>query len=174
MSQHQADATGGGDGGEIARVPSLVPGLDAVLCGGFLRGGLYMVQGPPGAGKTILSNQIIYSRAAAEGDRALFVTVLGESHGRMLAHLRPMRFFDPALLPEPVTYISAYQALENDGLKGLATLIFREVRARGTTLLVLDGMSAVEAKAGAGFEMKRFTHELQTLASATNCTMLLL
>ena len=174
MSQHEADATERGDDGEIARVPSLVPGLDEILCGGFLQGGLYMVQGPPGAGKTILSNQIIYSRAAAAGDRALFVTVLGESHGRMLAHLRPLRFFDPALLPERVTYISAYQALEDDGLKGLVTLILGEVRPRGTTLLVLDGISAVEAKAGAGFEMKRFTHELQTLASATNCTMLLL
>jgi circadian clock protein KaiC len=174
MSQHEADATEGGDAGDIARVPSLVPGLDAVLCGGFLRGGLYMVQGPAGAGKTILSNQIIYSRAAAEGDRALFITVLGESHGRMLAHLRALRFFDPALLPERVTYISGYQALEDNGLKGLAVLILREVRARGIALLVLDGMGAVEAKAGAGFEMNRFTHELQTLASATNCTMLLL
>src|SRR5438105_6379500 len=53
-------------------------------------------------------------------------------------------------------------------------LILREVQARRTMLLVLDGMSAVEAKAGTGFEMKRFTHELQTLASATDCTMFLL
>ncbi len=37
-------------------------------------------------------------------------------------------------------------------------------------------MSAVTAKAGseASFEMKRFTHELQILASATDCTMFLL
>jgi circadian clock protein KaiC len=87
-----------------------------------------------------------------------------------------MRFFDPALIPEQVAYISAYQALEDEGLKGLSTLIRREVLARGVTLLVLDGASAIEAKAGAGagFEMKRFTHELQTLASATSCTMFLL
>src|SRR3954462_9456392 len=98
MTQHETNA---GEG-EVERVPSLVPGLDTVLCGGFLQGGLYMIQGPPGVGKTILSNQIMYSRAAAQADRALFVTVLGENHGRMLAHLRPMRFFDPALLPERV------------------------------------------------------------------------
>jgi circadian clock protein KaiC len=174
MSQHEADPTEGGDDGEIARVPSLVPGLDTVLCGGFLQGGIYLIQRPPGTGKTILGSQIIYRRAAAAGDRALFVTVLGENHGRMLAHLRPMRFFDPALVSERVTYISAYQALDDDGLKGLATLLRREITTRGATLMVLDGMSAVEAKAGAGFELKRFTHELQTLASATNCTMLLL
>jgi circadian clock protein KaiC len=157
----------------IERVPTLVPGLDQILCGGFLRGGLYMVQGAPGMGKTILANQILYRRAAEAG-RALFITVLGENHGRMLAHLRPMRFFDPSLIPEGVNYLSAYQALEEEGLVGVAALIRREVLAHRATLLVLDGMSAVEAMAGAGFEMKRFIHELQTLASATGCTMLLL
>jgi circadian clock protein KaiC len=152
-----------------------VPGLDTVLRGGFLRGGLYIVQGSPGTGKTILASQIIYTHAA-QGRRALFVTVLGENHGRMMQHLRPMRFFDPPLVPEPVTYINAYQALEDEGLKGLLTLFRREVQARGATLLVLDGLSAVEAKAGADavFALKQFTHELQTLASATDCTMFLL
>ena len=43
--------------GELERVQSLVPGLDTVLRGGFLRGGLYMIQGLPGTGKTILANQ---------------------------------------------------------------------------------------------------------------------
>ena len=170
MTQHETNA--GGEG-ELERVQSLVPGLDTVLCGGFLRGGLYMIQGPPGTGKTILANQIIY-RQAGKGSRALFVTVLGESHGRMMVHLGPMRFFNESFIPEQVTYISAYQALEDDGLKGMVTLIRREVQARGATLLVLDGMSAVEAKAGTEFEMKRFTYELQTLASATDCTMFLL
>lgn len=172
MARHEADLSGHEED-EVERVRSFVPGLDAVLCGGFLQGGLYMVQGPPGAGKTILASQIIYSHAA-EGSRALFVTVLGENHGRMMVHLRPMRFFDPSRIPDQVTYSSAYHALEDEGLDGLATLIRREILARGATLLVLDGMSTVKAKAGAGFEMKRFTHELQTLASATGCTMFLL
>ncbi len=160
---------------EIERVPSHVPGLDAILRGGWLRGGLYIVRGSPGAGKTILGSQIIYTHAA-QGRRALFITVLGESHGRMMQHLRPMRFFDPSLVPDLVTYINAYQALEDEGLTGLLALLRREIQAHGADLLILDGLSAVEAKAGAGavFEMKRFTHELQTLASATACTMFLL
>jgi circadian clock protein KaiC len=157
----------------IERVPSLVPGLDPVLCGGFLRGGLYLIQGSPGMGKTILANQILY-RHVAEAGRALFITVLGENHGRMLAHLRPMRFFDPSHIPDRVTYLSAYHALEGEGLEGVMALIRREALAHQATLLVLDGVSAIEAKAGAEYEMKRFTHELQTLASAMNCTMLLL
>jgi circadian clock protein KaiC len=167
--------TGGDADKEIERVPSLVPGLDAILCGGFLRGGLYIVRGSPGTGKTVLGSQIIYSHAA-QGRRALFITVLGENHGRMMQHLRPMRFFDPSLVPDSVTYINAYQALEDGGLKGLLALFRREVQACGANLLVLDGLSAVEAQAAAGavFEIKRFTHELQTLASATDCSMFLL
>jgi circadian clock protein KaiC len=172
MTQADTDAPGGDDS-DLARVPSHVGGLDAVLNGGFLQGGLYMIQGPPGAGKTILASQVLYGRASA-GERALFVTVLGENHGRMFAHLRPMRFFDASLVPDQVTYISAYHALGDEGLKGVATLLRREVHARGATLLVLDGVSAVEAKAGSKFEMQRFTHELQTLASMTGCTMFLL
>jgi circadian clock protein KaiC len=170
MTPNTADAD---DDGEIERVPSLIPGLDAILSGGFLRGGLYMIQGGPGAGKTILASQIIYGHAA-QGSRVLFVTVLGENHGRMMVHLRPMSFFNQSLIPDHVTYISAYQPLEDEGLDGLVTLLRREVQTRGAALLVLDGMSAVQAKSAAVFEMKRFTHELQTLASATNCTMFLL
>src|SRR5262249_37989483 len=40
--------------------------------------------------------------------------------------------------------------------------------------LVLDGLSAVHAKTSSSFEMKRFAHELQALALATDCTMFLL
>ena len=171
MAQPETGADSGGS--RIVRVPSHVPGLDAILCGGFLQGGLYMIQGQPGAGKTLLASQVLYGHAAA-GGRSLFVTVLGESHGRLLLHMGMMRFFDPSAIPDKVAYISAYHALEDEGLKGLATLIRREVLSRGTTILVLDGASAVEGRAESGFEMKRFTHELQTLASATGCTMFLL
>ncbi|WP_428542156.1 RAD55 family ATPase [Rhodopila sp.] len=158
---------------EIERVPSLVPGVDTILRGGFLSGGLYMIQGSPGMGKTILANQIIYN-LARRGHRALFVTVLGENHGRMMLHLRPMRFFDASFMPDHVRYISAYQAFDDDGLSGLANLLRREILAHQATLLVVDDMSAVQAKAPGTFDMKRFTHELQTLASLTNCTMFLL
>jgi circadian clock protein KaiC len=168
----QVDNKAGGSRGPMERISSHVPGLDAILCGGFPRGGLYMIQGLPGMGKTVLGNQIIYSQRAES--RALFVTVLGESHGRMLMHLRTMQFFDEARMPDQVAYINAYNELEDEGLKGLLTLLRREVQARKATLVVLDGMSSVSAKASAEFELKRFVHELQTLASATNCTMFLL
>ena len=62
MTQHETNA--GGEG-ELERVQSLVPGLDTVLCGGFLRGGLYMIQGPPGTGKPTRSSTAKPAKEAA-------------------------------------------------------------------------------------------------------------
>jgi circadian clock protein KaiC len=161
------------DDAEIERMPTLVPGLDAILCGGFMRGGLYMIQGPPGAGKTTLASQIIFNRARGRS-RTLYVTMLGESHGRMMAHLRRMGFFDQSLIPDHIAFVSAYQILEDEGLTGLWTLLRREAVSRQTTLLVVDGMSAIEAKTRSDFDMKRFAYDLEVLAASTNCTIFLL
>ena len=107
-----------------------VPGLDAILGGGVFEGGIYIVQGAPGAGKTILGNQICFN-AVARGGRALYVTLLAESHSRMLQHLRGLSFFDEDVILDRLSYVSAFHALEADGLKGLMDLLRREMRSRG-------------------------------------------
>ena len=82
----------------LPRVPTGIPGLDEVTGGGFLKSGVYMVQGAPGAGKTILANQLSYTHAAA-GDRVVYITMLAESHARMLQHMSAFSFFDESLVP---------------------------------------------------------------------------
>src|SRR5438132_2038935 len=84
-------ATDGSGPPLLKRIPSGVPGLDAVLRGGFLRGGVFIVQGSPGAGKTILGNQICFRHVAA-GGRALYTTLLAENHARMLLHIGQLGF----------------------------------------------------------------------------------
>ena len=162
----------GADAG-IERLPSGVAGLDTILHGGFIRGGLYIIQGVPGAGKTILGNQICYNHVAG-GNSALYVTLLAENHARMLLHLRPMHFFDPSVIPEALTYVSAFDILEEAGLKGLQTLLRQEAEARNATLLVLDGLVAAQESGASTREFKRFVNELQTQAGAIDCTMFLL
>jgi circadian clock protein KaiC len=157
----------------IERVPSGVPGLDTVLNGGFPRGGIHILQGAPGAGKTTLGNQICYHHAAA-GGRALYVTLLSETHSRMLLHLGTMRFFDAARLPDQIAYISGFGALQGEGLPGLVTLLRREVAARKATVLVLDGLVAAEDRAASDTEFKAFIQELQTQAGLHGCTVFLL
>src|ERR1700745_1691016 len=110
----------------LKRIPTGVPGLDTVLRGAFLRGGIFIVQGSPGAGKTILGNQICFNHVAASG-RAIYVTLLAENHARMLLHIGQLGFFQEVSIPERLYYISAYRVLEQDGLAAVLDLLRREV-----------------------------------------------
>jgi circadian clock protein KaiC len=157
----------------IARVRSGVPGLDTILSGGFTRGGIHILQGPPGTGKTTLANQICYHHAAA-GLRALYVTLLTETHAQMLQNLGTMRFFDMSCLPEQISYISGFGIMEAEGLPGLVTTLRREIAARKVTVLILDGLVAAEDQATSDTEFKKFIQELQTQAGMHGCTVFLL
>ena len=78
----------------VVRMKSGVQGLDTLLAGGFLKGGIYLIMGPPGAGKTVLGNQLCFHHVAS-GERAVYVTLLAESHARMLTHIQSMQFLRP-------------------------------------------------------------------------------
>jgi circadian clock protein KaiC len=157
----------------IDRFPTGIEGLDIITQGGLLVSGVYIVQGVPGSGKTIMANEICY-RHIAGGGRAIYVTLLAESHSRMLQHLRPMAFFDENVIPERLFYVSAFRTLEEEGLKGLLALLRREIRAQKVSLLVLDGLVAAEESAATPRDFKKFIHELQSHAVASECTVLLL
>jgi circadian clock protein KaiC len=155
------------------RRPTGLPGLDRILEGGLLVSGVYIVQGPPGAGKTVLANQICFHHAST-GGKALYVTLLAESHSRMFAHLRRMAFFDERAIPEGVYYIGGYSTLESDGLDALITLIRRAIQKHKATLLVVDGLVSAQEAAPTDREFKKFLHEMQTLTELVECTVILL
>jgi circadian clock protein KaiC len=157
----------------LARLSSGITGLDEILRGGFLEGGVYIIQGSPGAGKTVLANEICF-RHAATGGRAAYVTLLAEMHTRLLQHLRPMAFFDESVIPESLYYVSAFHTLEGNGLKGLIDVLRREIKGQHADLLVVDGLVAAQESAPSDREFKKFIHELQAHASASGCTVLLL
>lgn len=157
----------------LDRIPSGIEGLDTILAGGFIPGGITIIQGRPGTGKTILGNQMCFNHARTGGN-ALYVTLLAESHARMLMHLSSLDLIDQSVIPDRMYYISAFSILETEGLRGLLTLLRREVRAHDATMLVLDGLVAAERHAGSDIEFKKFIYELQIQATVTGCSMFLL
>jgi circadian clock protein KaiC len=155
------------------RRPTGIEGLDTILDGGLLVSGVYIIQGPPGAGKTILANQTCFNHAAA-GGRAIYVTLLAESHSRLFAHLRRMAFFDESAIPDRVYYIGGYSALDAGGLDALVSLIRGAIQKQKATLLVVDGLVSAQESSPTEREFKKFLQEIQTLADLTACTVLLL
>ncbi len=161
---------------QAPRVPSGVPGLDAILGGGFVSGGTYILRGAPGAGKTIFANQACF-RHAARGGRALYVTLLAESPTRMLRRMAGLDFFDPAAVPSRVYYVSALDTLSQDGPPALLGLLRAELARTGATLLVLDGLfPAAGGAGGGGFDrpIRRFLGELQDHTVKAGCVALVL
>ena len=150
-----------------------IPGLDRILDGGLLQAGVYIIQGPPGAGKTILANQACFHHAS-EGGRAVYITLLAESHSRMFAHLRRMEFFDESKIPESVYYVGGFSTLEAEGLGGLVTLVRGIVTKKSAGLAIIDGLVSAREMAPSDREFKKFLHELQVLADLTRCIVILL
>jgi len=160
-------------GEPVQRVPSGSAGLDTVLNGGWMHGGTYMVTGAPGTGKTILGNQLCFSHVAT-GGRAVFVTMLSESHGRMMTHLRQMDFFQRDIIGQKLHYVSGYATLKAEGLDGLSKLLYRAVREHQASVLVVDGLLAVQETAGGMLPLREFLHALGVHNALAGCTTLVL
>lgn len=157
----------------MERIDTGVPGLDTILNGGLFSGGVYVVEGSPGSGKTILGNQICFHRAS-RGDSTIYITLLAESHTRLISHLRGMAFFRPELISSSIYYVSAFKVLEQQGLDGLLRSVRESVSARNASFVVLDGLVSAEEFAPSARDFKKFIHELQTICGMTGCTVLLL
>ncbi len=76
----------------ITRIPTRVPGLDAVLHGGLPVNSTTLISGVPGSGKTTLATQIIFNNATPEHP-ALFISTVSEPQARLLRYIQQYSFF---------------------------------------------------------------------------------
>jgi circadian clock protein KaiC len=104
----------------LQRFPSGIAGLDRILSGGLFIGGNYLVLGPPGAGKTILGNQLCFHHIAT-GGRAIYLSLLAETSSRLLATLEPFTFYIPEAVGDTLTYFSGSSVLEKKVSRGCSS-----------------------------------------------------
>jgi circadian clock protein KaiC len=155
------------------RISTGVAGLDTLLGGGLVAGGVYLIMGRPGTGKTTLGNQACFAHVRS-GARAVYVTLLAETHTRMLRNLASMAFFRPESIGAQIAYVGAYLVLRERRLTGLLALLRRVLADEKPSLLVLDGLTTASALGESDAATKEFVAELQVLSDMSRCTTIVL
>jgi hypothetical protein len=126
----------------IRRLPTGVPGLDAVLGGGVPEFSFNVIAGTPGAGKTTLVQQIMFALARADRP-ALFFTVLGEPPLKMLRYQQQFEFFDLAKVNASVRFINLAKEAREGGLDAVLKRIVQEVEATSPAIVIVDSFRSV-------------------------------
>ncbi len=155
------------------QVPTGVPGLDRLLNGGLREGGLHVVLGGPGMGKSILAHQI-GSTIVRAGGKVIYLTALVETHQTLIAQARTFPFFDPSSVPGSFYYASLYPALARGGLAAAREEVGRLVATHGPSLVILDGVHALKVASERPMDYQQFIYELEAQAGVTGMTTLLL
>jgi circadian clock protein KaiC len=152
--------------------PTGIEGLDEVLGGGLRSGSLYLLYGPSGAGKTICGAQIGFN-VARQGGQVLVVTLISESHGKLLDHLSGFDFFEESLIGSAVTFLNGYEALKEKGPQGLLELLTSLTSAHRPRLLVIEGFSTLRGLDIGDFDVAQFVYQLNALVTSFGCAALL-
>jgi circadian clock protein KaiC len=135
----------------IRNVASGVPGLDAVLGGGFCEYSFNVVIGPPGAGKTTLAQQILFANAT--NDRtALYFTGLGEPTVKMLRYQRQFDFFDASRVPSAVRFVNLSTEAAAGDLDVVLARIVAEMAEHQPAFVALDSFRTIGGQLAPGAE----------------------
>ena len=158
---------------DIPRVQTGVPNLDAIFHGGLPKGSVTVVSGPPGSGKTTLTQQICFHNASAKGHVLSFGT-LSEPTAKTLRYLQQFAFFDPKKLDGSVQFVDLGVMLRTEGLEAAAALIMEHVKKVKPAIVVIDSFKVFDDLARSREELRKFVYEIAVNLMAWEATALLL
>jgi circadian clock protein KaiC len=159
---------------DVVRIETGVRNLDALFQGGLPQGSVVVLAGPPGAGKTILTQQICFHNASA-GQRVLYFNTLSEPTAKTLRHLTQFSFFDVEKLDAGgIQFVDLGVILRTKGLEQASSLIMEQVRKVKPAIVVIDSFRVFDDLARSKEELRKFGYELAVNLMAWEVTTFLL
>jgi circadian clock protein KaiC len=153
-----------------------IAGLDDILRGGLSPGGLYLIEGTSGTGKTTLGLQFALT-GAARGESVVYVTLsetqrdlelVARSHGWDLDHVHIMQ-----ALALPGKTATMFYPSEVE-LEALMTRLKEEIQRVGPARIVIDSLSEIRLIAEGPLRYRREMMGLKQYLASGRSTVLLL
>ena len=158
----------------LQRIETGVRNLDALLHGGLPKGSVSVFGGSPGAGKTILAQQICFHHASAK-QRVLWFSTLSEPTAKTLLYLSQFSFFDREKVDRAeVQFVDLGVILRAKGLDEPTKLIMRHVKKFKPAVAVIDSFKVFDDLAKSREEQRKFSYELAVQLMAWETTSILL
>ncbi len=154
----------------VQTVPSGIPDLDELLCGGIERGTVTILSGPSGVGKTTLGTQFM-KEAAGRGERSV-IYIFEEAMGTLInrcesvnipVHTMMERGTLEIIFVEPLLYTP----------DEFANMVRRQVEEEDTRIIMIDGISGYQISFQ-GENVVRHLHALCRYLKNMGITILLI
>lgn len=126
----------------INLLPTGAAGLDAILHGGLPEFSFNLIAGSPGAGKTTLAHQIMFSQASAER-RALYFTALGEPAVKLLRYQQQFAFFDVDKVNTAIRFVNLADDFAAGNYARVVDRMQAEVAAFSPSLVFVDSFRSL-------------------------------
>ncbi|MEO5968734.1 MAG: ATPase domain-containing protein [Bdellovibrionia bacterium] len=158
----------------IGRIETGVRNLDALLHGGLPKDSVTVFGGPPGAGKTVLTQQLCFHNASPKS-RVLFVQTLSEPTAKTLKYAAQFSFFDAKKIEDgSVSFVDIGVLMRYKGLEPAFSLLASEFRRVKPALVAIDSFKVFSDLARSQEELRKFTYNIVIQLMAWECTAFLL
>ncbi len=155
----------------LERITTGIPALDSILGGGIPRYSIVFVAGPPGTGKTVLCQQMLYANAR-KASSALYLGTLSEPVLKMMRYVQGFSFFNASIVGAEVVYGDLGSALERDGGPGVLAELDELIKKQRPELLVIDSFKVLREHFPDVTEFRDFCCELMARLTAWEVTSL--
>ncbi|MFN0070841.1 MAG: ATPase domain-containing protein [Chloroflexota bacterium] len=146
--------------------------LDRILGGGVPRHSLLVIAGEPGAGKSILTLQMLFHWARA-GKKVLYFTTLSEPAIKLIRYTQMFSFFDLSLLDERFDFVDLGSALREQGPERAMAEIVARVEQEEPDIVAVDSFKAIHDLFPTAAQSRTFVYDLAVHLASWGATTFL-
>jgi KaiC/GvpD/RAD55 family RecA-like ATPase len=133
--------------------------MDELVEGGYPRGNLIVLSGPPGSGKTIFGFQFLYDGILRRGEVGLYVSFL-ETKESFFSNFEHLGFDLDDLKKTGRFNLMSFVTTMEQGMTDSIGQVINEISHRKVTILVIDSFTAIKASMAKPIEARIFLNTI--------------